>query len=148
MFQNVLQQVILLLSDVQSRSAEYDVGWWSTFHYVPLPSIWLHRFGTIYYRLYGIKYKYHVVAVLYPQSCIHLHLDNSQFPSQLLSSLSSVLSSEPWSLNHWTFAFTDPQSYSRWVAKSRQALDRFGQWHWGNWGWKDWKEQYGWARSV
>ena len=50
----------------RSRMTKYDVEWHSTFHEFPGLSTWLNVLWTIYYKLYGIKYKYRVVAILYP----------------------------------------------------------------------------------
>ena len=77
-----------------SGSDQYDIEWRSTFYGLLASSIWLHMFRTIYYRLYGIKYKYHVVAVLYP-SLVFVFLWTNLVSSHHLSSLSFVLSSEP-----------------------------------------------------
>ena len=113
--------------DAYSRPYQYDVEWRSTFHGFLGPSVWLDALWTIYYKLYGIKYKYRVVAILYRQSCICLSLDN---PRPLLIfypvwALRSPLNHCP--LYHWTIVFTASQSYSRWVVQSRQALDKPGR---------------------
>ena len=84
-----------------------DVEWCSIFHYLLLTSIWLHKFGLIYYRLFSIKYKYHVVAVLYSQSCICLHLDKSQIPLFLCPAWALCSHLNHWSLYHWNLAFTE-----------------------------------------
>src|ERR1700744_6178750 len=77
---------------------------------------------TIYYKLYGIKYKYRVVAILY-LSLVFVSFLTIQFPSHLLSSLSSALSSEPLTIESLTLCSTVSQTYSHRVTKSRQALD-------------------------
>ena len=121
--QNIPEHSTIVHVPLTSRILQTTLEWCRTFHWFPVHSIWLHRFGTIYYRLYGIKYKYHVVAVLYPQSCIHLSLDNPD-SSHLLSSLSSALSSKPLnpvSLNPWFHR--NPWSDSHWALRSCQALD-------------------------
>ena len=62
-------------------------------------------FALIYYKLWIFNYKYHVVAVVRPQSCLHLLLAIQVIPSQLLSLLSYytlLWITEP--LNHWTLA--------------------------------------------
>ena len=56
-----------------------------------------HWLWTIYYRLYSIKYKYRVVAILCP-SLVFVYFLTIPDSSHLLSSLSSVLSSEPLNL--------------------------------------------------
>ena len=100
--QNILERsTILLQHDAHSRPVQYDVEWCSSFYYFQPPSIWLNSFGTIYYRLSSIKYKYHIVAVLYSQSCICPLLVQS-YSSHLLSNLGSVPSSELCPLYHWT----------------------------------------------
>ena len=64
-------------------------------------------FALIYYKLWIFNYKYCVVAVVRPQSCLHLLLAIQVIPSQLLSLLSYytlLWITEP--LNHWTLAST------------------------------------------
>ena len=92
-----------------SSMTEYDVEWRSAFHEFLGLSIWLHSCTSIYYKLYGIKYKYRVVAVLYLQSCIHLFLDNHSLPliSCPVWALRSPLNHCP--LHHWTLVFTASQ---------------------------------------
>ena len=119
--QNLPEHSTYFCYDAYSRSFQYDVEWRSTFHELPGLSIWLICCGSIYYRLYGIKYKYCVVAILYSQSCIHLHLDNPFFLSSLVQfELCALLwPSDPCT----TDLITAPQSCSHWAAKSCQALD-------------------------
>ena len=121
-FRNVLWWSMYFRYDSYSRPFQYDVEWRSTFHELPVLSIWLHMMWTIYYKLYGIKYKYRVVAILY-LSLVFVSFLTIQFPSHLLSSLSSVLSSEPLTIESLTLCSTVSQTYSHRVTKSRQALD-------------------------
>ena len=64
-FRNVLSWPTYHRHDSYSRPFQYDIEWCSAFHVFPGLSIWLHTLWTIYYKLYGIKYKYRVVAMLY-----------------------------------------------------------------------------------
>ena len=57
------------------------VGLFLSFYHVPKHSTVFHSFVLIDYRLYGIKYKYLVVAIHYSQSCICL------LPAKSLSTL-------------------------------------------------------------
>ena len=100
-FRNVLFWSTYHRHDSYSRPFQYDVEWRSTFHELPGLSIWLHTLWTIYYKLYGIKYKYRVVAILYLQSCIRLFLDNHSLPliSCPVWALRSPLNHIP--LHHW-----------------------------------------------
>ena len=123
-FRNILLWPTYHCHDSYSRPFQYDVEWRSVFHELPGCSIWLHTLWTIYYKLYGIKYKYRVVAILYLQSCIRLLLDNPRIPLILYPvwALRSLLKPLPTvSLNP---CFTATQSYSRRVVQSHQALDK------------------------
>ena len=113
----------------QSNMKWHDVEWRSTFYYLPTNSIWLHTFGYIYYRLFSIKYKYHVVAILYLQSCVRLLLDQIQF--LLIFCLVWALRSHltPWSLYHWNLASTESWLCSRQALRSRPALDKMVELH-------------------
>ena len=82
---------------------------------------------TIYYKLYSIQYKYPVVAILYP-SLVFVFILTIPIPSHPLSSLSFALSSEPLTIESLNPCSTASQSYSRQVAKSRQALDNIAIW--------------------
>ena len=91
-FRNVLRWSTHLRYD--SYSGPFQ-AWRSTFHELPGLSVWLYTLWTIYYRLYGIKYKYRVVAVLYPSLVFVYFSTITKSPSHLLSSLSFALSSKP-----------------------------------------------------
>ena len=64
-FQNLPWWSTYFRYDSYSRPFQYDIEWRSTFRELPGLSIWPHTLWTIYYKLYGIKYKYRVVAILY-----------------------------------------------------------------------------------
>ena len=91
--QSLLEHSTLLQVPPLRLILQTTLVWHSTFHGFPGPSPWLAILWTIYYRLYGIKYKYRVVAVLYLQSCVRLFLDNIIFPlnSCLVWALRSLL---------------------------------------------------------
>ena len=65
-FWNGLQWPTYFRHDAYSRPYQYDVGWRSIFCGLPGLSVWRESLWTIYYKLYSIKYKYRVVAILYP----------------------------------------------------------------------------------
>ena len=99
-FWNILLQPTLLWYDEHSSWDQYDIEWCSRFWRVLLPSTMTSLFGTIYYRLYGFKYKYPVVAILYSSLVFVYILSNLLWSSQLLSSLDFASSSE--TSVHWT----------------------------------------------
>ena len=124
-FRNVLSWPTYHRHDSYSRSPQYDVEWRSVFHELPGLSIWLHTLWPIYYKLYGIKYKYRVVAILYLQSCIRLSLDNPSIPliSCPVWALRSPLNSLP--LNHWP-----PCSCSTKVLLTPSSPEPSSSWQW------------------
>ena len=89
-----------------SRPLQYDVEWRSTFHELLGLSIWLHTLWTIYYKLYSIKYKYHVVAILY-LSLVFIY--SLTIPRFLSSSVQLELCALLWTTVHCA---TDPLFHS------------------------------------
>ena len=121
-FQNVLWWPTYFRHDTYSRPFQYDVEWRSACHGFLGLSIWLHMLWTIYYKLYGIKYKYRVVAILY-LSLVFVYLLTILVP--LSSSVRFELCALLWTSDHCITEslFSQHQSHSRRVAKSHQALD-------------------------
>ena len=95
--------LILQTTLIWRSMTKYDVGWRSTFHEFPGLSTWLIVLRTIYYRLYGIKYKYRVVAILYPSLVFVYSLTNIVSLSSLVQFELCALIYQPWTLYHWTF---------------------------------------------
>ena len=72
------------------------------------PTPWLILVCThIYYKLWLFNYKYHVVAVVRPQSCLRPLLAIQVIPLYLCLAWATMPSSWPW--NHWTTEPLHPQ---------------------------------------
>ena len=122
-FRNVLWWSTYFHYDSYSRPFQYDVEWRSTFHELPGLSIWLHTLWTIYYKLYGIKYKYHVVAILY-LSLVFIYL--LTIPRFLSSSVQLELCALLWTTVHCT---TDPLFHSTTDLLTLSTQEQSSSWH-------------------
>ena len=81
-------------------------------------------FGTIYYRLYGIKYKY-LGSYTLLQSCIPLSLVQAIRPSHLLSSLDFASSSEISAIEPLNYFV----SQNSWPLLTLSTQELTGSWH-------------------
>ena len=121
--QNLPEHSTILRSLLLWRILQTVLVWRSIFLELLGPSLWLHSCTSIYYRLYGIKYKYRVVAILYPSLVFVYSLI---IPVSFSSSIQFELCALLWTIIHCT---TDPLSSQSHIPLTLSSPEPSSSWH-------------------